>query len=224
MEISVLTLVGVGLAAMFFGYFFGLFEGRRQGYKKRKKEEPAPEEGIQQQATPSVPEPAPKTERRSALLELNLAEGSRPQLHIDGREVDATHVSAEQRRRLIDIMVMLKPWVDPGGAASTPPSAAVSKPMPVSPVPTTLKKAESAPATASAPRSLVAQIDSILQARLAGSPLAEKGICLAEALHGGAIVFVGTSQYDGVDAVPDPAIQGAIREAIAEWEEKFTPK
>ena len=34
-----LTLIGIALATMFFGYFFGLFEGRGQGYKKRKKEE-----------------------------------------------------------------------------------------------------------------------------------------------------------------------------------------
>jgi hypothetical protein len=70
----------------------------------------------------------------------------------------------------------------------------------------------------------VAQIDAILQVRLAGSPLAERGIRLSEALHGGAIVFVGTHQYDGVDAVPDPEIQGAIRAAIKEWEEKYPPR
>ena len=39
MQISILALVGIGLATMFFGYFFGLFEGRGQGYKKRRNEE-----------------------------------------------------------------------------------------------------------------------------------------------------------------------------------------
>jgi hypothetical protein len=69
----------------------------------------------------------------------------------------------------------------------------------------------------------VAQIDAVLQARLAGTPLASRGIRLAEALHGGAIVFVGTTQYDGVDRVPDSEIQEAIRGAIAEWEKRYTP-
>jgi len=40
MQFNLFIVIGIGLAAMFFGYFFGLFEGRGQGYKKRKKEEP----------------------------------------------------------------------------------------------------------------------------------------------------------------------------------------
>jgi len=71
--------------------------------------------------------------------------------------------------------------------------------------------------------SLVQQIDHVLQARLAGTPLASRGIRLAEAPHGGAIVFIGQTQYDGVDKVADPEIQGAIRSAIAEWEKRYTP-
>jgi hypothetical protein len=82
-----------------------------------------------------------------------------------------------------------------------------------------------APAAAQGPlsMSLVQQIDHVLQARLAGTPLASRGIRLAEAPHGAAIVFIGQTQYDGVDKVADPEIQGAIRAAIAEWENRFTP-
>ncbi len=40
MQFNLFIVIGIGLAAMFFGYGFGLFEGRSQGYKKRKKEEP----------------------------------------------------------------------------------------------------------------------------------------------------------------------------------------
>ena len=36
-------------------------------------------------------------------------------------------------------------------------------------------------------------------------------------------VFVGLTRYSGIDEVPDPDIKAAIRAAIAEWEEKFTP-
>ena len=39
MEFNLLTLVGISLALMFFGYFFGLFEGRAQGAKKHKNQE-----------------------------------------------------------------------------------------------------------------------------------------------------------------------------------------
>jgi hypothetical protein len=36
-------------------------------------------------------------------------------------------------------------------------------------------------------------------------------------------VYVGLKRYAGVGEVPDPAVQSAIRAAIAEWEKKFTP-
>ena len=60
-------------------------------------------------------------------------EGGRPQLQVDGREVDAEHVSAEQRRRLIDLMVMLKPWVDPNNATPAPARARIAAAEPAAP-------------------------------------------------------------------------------------------
>jgi hypothetical protein len=232
MEISVLVLVAIALSAMFFGYFFGLLEGRGQGYKRRRKEEITEHEVPP--PPPPVSAPRAKVEQRQALLELRLTDAGRPQLQMDGREVDPLRVSPEQRRRIIDLMVMLKPWVEPGTPATPPPAGAISR----EPAPVVRQTAVSAkpaaelgapappPAAPSAPvtqMSLVAQIDSILQARLVGTPLAARGIRLAESLHGGAIVFVGSNQYDGVDRVPDPEIQAAIRGAITEWENKYTP-
>ena len=227
MQINTLTLVGIALAAMFFGYFFGLFEGRGQGYRKRKKEEP-----VDRQVPPPDPaasEATPKSVQSQALLELDLNEAGHPRLRIDGGEVDAQRVPTEQRRRLIELMVMLKPWVDPGGAtASTPTRVERASQVPagrgrasaetVAAMPT-----PPAPAVADSQMSLVAQIDGILQARLAGTPLEARAIRLAETLHGGATVFVGSTQYEGVDQVSDPEIQSAIRAAIAEWENKYTP-
>jgi hypothetical protein len=70
---------------------------------------------------------------------------------------------------------------------------------------------------------MVAQIDSVLQERLAGTPLADKGIRLQEALGGGVIFWVGVSKYESVEDVPDEPVQSAIRAAIAEWEDKYTP-
>jgi hypothetical protein len=37
------------------------------------------------------------------------------------------------------------------------------------------------------------------------------------------MVYVGLTRYNGVDDVPDPAIKAAIRDAISEWEDKYTP-
>jgi hypothetical protein len=71
--------------------------------------------------------------------------------------------------------------------------------------------------------SIVTQIDTILQARLAGTPLEERGIFLTQSSEGGVIVYVGLTRYYGVDEVPDPEIKAAIRGAIVEWENKYTP-
>jgi hypothetical protein len=46
---------------------------------------------------------------------------------------------------------------------------------------------------------------------------------LQEAPGGGVIFWVGVSKYESVDDIPDEQVQAAIRAAIDEWEEKYTP-
>ena len=76
----------------------------------------------------------------------------------------------------------------------------------------------SAPAT-----SIVGQIDSVLQERLAGTPLQERGVFLAQSPDGGVMVYVGLTKYMAIDDVPDAEVKAAIRTAITEWENKYTP-
>ena len=71
--------------------------------------------------------------------------------------------------------------------------------------------------------SIVAQIDAILQAHLVGSPLADRGVFLTQSPEGGVNVFVGLTRYTGVEDVPDAEVKAAIRAAISEWENKYTP-
>ena len=71
--------------------------------------------------------------------------------------------------------------------------------------------------------SIVSQIDSILQTRLVGTPLEDRGVFLAQSPEGGVIVYVGLTKYMGIEDVPDPEIKAAIRAAITEWENKYTP-
>ncbi len=236
MTISLLALIGIGLAAMFFGYFFGLFEGRGQGYKKRKGEE-ASDPSLR----PVAPPPPPSD---NSVLKLGLDSQQRPQLIMDGNRIDTTQIAPEQRRRLIELMVMMRPWIDaspvqktPTGPLSPPPQQ-TPQPAPVQaplrqavrpvPVPAAAAPAPAAqpPAPAESgpkPTSMVGQIDAILQAKLAGTPLATRGIRLIESVQGGAAVMVGLSRYAGVGEVPDPEVQAVIRAAIAEWENKYTP-
>ena len=232
MEFNLVTLVGISLAVMFFGYFFGLFEGRSQGTKKRKNEEEMNNstKGIFEQPLPLPSPPVAWVENN--LLALSLDEKNQPQLKLDGQRVDSSRLSPEHRKRLIDLMLMMRPWIETGSGqkqVSSPPP----RPVTVAPAPAVMRQAlpktavpitaPVIPAPEPAPTSMVTQIDAILQTRLIGTPLEDLGIRLVESVKGDPVVLVGDKSYAGVGEVSDPAVQAAIRAAITEWERKYTP-
>jgi hypothetical protein len=244
MEFNLLTLVVVGLGLMFFGYFFGLFEGRAQGAKKRKNEEELNKSGKGAVESP-LPPPNPSVPPlENNLLALSLNDKNHPQLKLDGQLVDASRLSPDNRKRLIDLMLMMRPWIEnssgqkqavasqvtqpvppPSTQPVPPPVTAVPTPVAVKPAPpkTSGPVTVPVPAPEPAPNSMVTQIDAILQARLIGTPLEQMGIRLIESAKGDPLVLVGDKSYTGVGEVSDPAVQAAIRAAIAEWERKYTP-
>lgn len=237
-EITYVAIAGIALAAMFFGYGFGLFEGRNQGYKKRRSEEATEKDDnpAREQDTIQVEDPG--------LLRIKNENGYLT-LDLDGSRVDTTALTVEERKRLIEMLNLMRPWLEGKhatapvrtapppesrpvadirqGAPATstpaaPPPAAV--PQPVPPRPATIAREDRPVAPAG---SIVTQIDSILQARLDGTPLEERGVFLAQSPEGGVMVYVGLTKYMGIDDVPDPEIKAAIRAAIAEWEDRYTP-
>lgn len=254
MEISVPALIGIGLATMFFGYFFGLFEGRGQGYKKRKQEEasdpslrpaPPPPAPLPPPSPPveAVPPTLPPAEK--GLLRLSLDAREQPCLDLDGQPIDTANMDPQQRRRLIDLMVLMRPWIEagpvqraqqpapqpapaPSGSAHRPTVPPFEGQMVAASVPARGTGPLGAPPPppsepVSAPTTMVGQIDAILQTKLIGTPLATRGIRLVESAQGGAMVVVGLNRYEGVGEVPEPEVQAVIRAAIAEWENKYTP-
>ena len=72
------------------------------------------------------------------------------------------------------------------------------------------------------PRSIVAQIDEILQEKLSETPEIDKSVQLKEAPDGGMVVMVGVDQYEDVDSVPDEQIRTLIKGSVAEWEKRLT--
>lgn len=227
------SLVGWVSLGLLFVYIFGLFEGRGQGYKRRKAEE----EKEKKENPPAPPaHPAPVVPDDPGLMRIKNENGNLT-LDLDGARVDTTSLSPGQRKRLIDLLTTIRPWLE-GRPAAAPSMTA----PPTSPRPAPGQPASSpplAPATRPAPskqgsaakddrpiasaNSIVGQIDSILQARIAGSSMEERGVFLAQSPEGGVMVYVGLNRYMGVDEVPDDEIKSAIRAAIAEWEKKYTP-
>src|SRR5512138_641729 len=118
-ELTYLALIGIALAAMFFGYGFGLFEWRGQGYKKRKKEEQAEQENQK------PPEPKVVTQTVTVddpgLLRIK-NEGGSYALDLDGARVDPAALSPEQRKRLIETLNIMRPWLEGKPAPAPAPS------------------------------------------------------------------------------------------------------
>jgi hypothetical protein len=247
------VIFALAIGAMFFGYFFGLFEGRGQGYKRRQEEE------AEKKENEPTPEPLPPASPaippdETPILDVSADRSGQLHLTLDGQRTDPSTLEADQRKRLIEVLTLMRPWLETSKPASsqkgaTPPpqpkpvqspkgapsSQEASPPPPPSPSPrpSSAPAAESRPPVspsansedepAAAPDSIVAQIDSILQSQIAGTPLIEKGIRLQESPEGGVIVWVGMSKFQGVEDVPDEQIKAAIRAAISVWESKFTP-
>ena len=233
--LNLFVLIGIALAVMFFGYFFGLSEGRGQGYKKRKAEE---------QDKP-LPVSMPIIKDDPGLLRLK-SENNQLRLDMDGQPVDTSApLAPAQRKRLIDLLTLIRPFLEGGQPAQAAPRPApvsppVSSSAPLTPAEQamfanlTQPKVEPVPARISlipkkkserpaAALSMVQQIDEILQLKLVDTPLAGQGIKIQEAPGGGVMVMVGLKKYEGVADVPDPAIKAVLQAAVAEWEKKYTP-
>lgn len=73
------------------------------------------------------------------------------------------------------------------------------------------------------PKSIVEQINDILQENLKGHPEMNKGIRLAEDPREGVIVWVGLDHYAGVDAVADAEVKNILKEAVKDWERRTQP-
>lgn len=69
-------------------------------------------------------------------------------------------------------------------------------------------------------KSVIEEIDEVLQARLRDSPLAGRGIKVSSDVNGGASFVVDDQMYSGVDQIPDAEARAMIQAAIKEWEQK----
>ncbi len=233
------------------GWAIGFFDSKMRADKKIQQAEEKAQTDIQQakgeaeravMAAQAALEAASAQPTGATLLRLWLDAAERPALDLDGRRVDTAPISESNRKRLLALLTVMRPWIEGRPAAPSPAPAPAAPPAsssaPAAPRPLTPPTPKPAPAPApaagpvpaaakeekpAAPVSIVGQIDEILQARLAASPLANRAIRLQESPEGGVIVWVGLQKFAGVDEVTDPEVQSAIRDAIAEWERKYTP-
>ena len=108
---------------------------------------------------------------------------------------------------------------------NTPPAVeklsdfGIKVPEIIEPIPATLSFGPKMPeAPQKEPLSIVEQINEVIEKLAAGTPDEAKQIRLTDNGHEGVIVWVGSEQFNGVDVVPYPDVQRAIRSAVARWE------
>ena len=176
-------------------------------------------------------------------LRVSFDENQNCLVELDGQRVPSGELTAEQRQRLVGIVVQIRPWIDgkpvpKASPASQPVASPPPAPQPRTPVPS---YPASSPVTGPPPRidpirglrgivekditkkdssnlvSVVALIDQVLQRQLVNTPLESRRIKLEEGPHGEVQVHVGAVRYASIDEVPQPEIQAAIKNAIAEF-------
>jgi hypothetical protein len=92
-------------------------------------------------------------------------------------------------------------------------AAPASIPAPIAPAP-------KAPAPKAPVKSIVMQINDILQDNIAGTDNEKRGIRLIELPNRGVAVQVGLERFQDIDSVPEPEVRSLIRAAVSEWELK----
>lgn len=250
-----LTPILIPLITLLAGWAIGFFDSNLRTSKKIKEAEEsakvaiemAEKKAAQAQLKLSSAAETPVTKDDPGLMRIKNENGLLT-LDLDGVRVDPSALKTDQRKRLVEMLNAMRPWLE--GKPATPPSS-VSPPQPVTtsvannrqvtpattaphitqsvsppratePVPSSpAHKKENEPETA--PTSIVGQINQILQARIVNTPLEAKGVSLMESVTGGVNVYVGVKRYETIDDVPDEEIKAQIRAAIAEWEDKYTP-
>ncbi|MBM3145469.1 MAG: hypothetical protein FJ010_10960 [Chloroflexi bacterium] len=122
---------------------------------------------------------------------------------------------------LAGLLAYLQKWL--GMPASTiPASSPGAQPAqaPATPQTSVSPFVLDAPEEPAAERSIVAQVDEILQELLFDSPLRDRGIRLMENLDGSMRIFVGLDNYSEIDSIPDDDIKALIRAAVRKWEQR----
>ena len=225
MEINWST-IGIFIVVWAIGYLLGLLEASMKNEKKEKnKDEITLDDDEVSEGGETIrtsdedlmePEVLTIFERISGALKIRL----------DGEIIEyKSDLSAEQHTRLMNLVISLRPWLDPAQTAKPLAPLPANAKIPTTPPDRefkTVDTSEVAEEVAFAKLSMVEQIDRILQKKIEGSALENRGIKMRTALSGGLLMQIGLEEYEWIDEIPEQEIQDIIRESIAEWEESAT--
>jgi hypothetical protein len=230
------TIVYV-LIAVAVGWFIGFLDSNLRTAKKIEAAE-SNAEARMKEAERKIAQLSQSSQTQQddpGLLRLKKSDG-RFTLEMDGAFITG-ELSSDKRKRLIELLTVFRHWLDGGQSSSAAPAVPIRDSTPLASDPAQVevsRPAQSATKPLSpikkpeaekniSEMSMVQQIDTVLQARLADTSLDKRGIRLQESIQGGVEVYVGLQKFLAVEDVPDETIKAAIRAAIAAWENKYTP-
>ena len=200
-------------------------------------------------ARPEVP-PGNPTGAYRPLLRLWREDKGRLLVEYEGKSlVTASTLLPEQRKRLEVVLRELAVWLGllPASAGTAPEAAPAAPPQPapvaaravaaepiVPPVAQPFKSPNLVEGVTvglanvlnppvvkrEAPKTIVQQINDVVQEMLAESPLAGQKIYLTEDLRRGVIVWAQGQSYEGIDSVPAGEVKDLLKRSVAEWERR----
>ncbi len=198
---------GVIIFWFFFFALTGILIGVLIGRRIERRSKPPVEAAISSDK--------PIVEANPGILRAGRTPAGKIWLEMNGKHMgDKTELDPDSRQRLLNLMLELRPWLEMEKADSPAPVAVPVPPVvPIAPNP---GKKEVPPKPVM--KSIIEQINDVLQARLATSTLKDRDIQLIEGSNGSVVVQDGINRYEGLEAVPDTEITTLIRAAITEWE------
>lgn len=237
MSLTTIYAIAVFLAGII-GYFIGLLAARQRAASAETETTPPPEPPAPAETIAPPPAPVESDEHVALQVSINKALQWKVQLDDLTLRPGETILSAEQRQRLVNILLQVRPWLESKSLApeetaapAVKPTSAAEQPLsakptpPVAPAPvrptilgglaTAIEKEMLGKKAAPLP-SIVEMIDAILQKNLAGTPLEARKIRLEEGQLGEVLVWVGIKKY-ALNDVPDDEVKAAIQQAIAEF-------
>jgi len=183
------------------------------------EEEPAADEPIDDVPPESEPPESTESEVVVPPVDSIVSDGEAAQRSIDIATIARDEVSGE-----LIIRVGEKTFHSPASLRNAPEWTRVQYAAQdlmawISSTETEQEKADREQETAAKPKSMIQQINDILQEEIEGSGVVHRGIRLMETADGAVKVLLGVQSY-ALDEVPDEAVQALIRKAVSIWEDQ----
>jgi hypothetical protein len=221
MDMKIETIVFLLFIFTCLGVALGAFIQREQ-YRRSNSQKALQQPTIENPAAMPIENQSTSSEAVEILRALRAKSGAL-WLEMDGNRYDSREsFKTDQRKRLVNLLIELRPWLE---NISIPEPVSPARPrIDPSPVPSLRKdkpqKEEAKPILVI--KSIVHQIDDVLQEKLPSTTFLNRDIHLEEGPGGVVMVKDGLKRYEGIEAVPDPEIQALIRQAVSDWEKGST--